>query len=100
MAKLRLTLELIIALGVLLLAGVFASSNNTVLTVDLLIAMWEVSSGVALLTLFVVGSLFGFLVRIPSSLASRARLKRAEHKIKQLSQANSENSSSKSIAQS
>lgn len=85
MIKLRLLIEILIVLVVIALACVFAFANETRILVDLLVDSIELNAGVAFLVAFGAGALFGFLVRIPSTLALKAKLMRTERKLKQAS---------------
>lgn len=85
MIKLRLLIEILIVLVVIAVACVFAFANETRILVDLLVHSIELNAGIAFLVAFGVGALFGFLVRIPSTLALKAKLIRTERKLKQAS---------------
>ncbi|KZX76199.1 hypothetical protein A3715_06785 [Oleiphilus sp. HI0009] len=87
MSKLVLLIEVILLAALVALGVAFALSNSERLSVDYLIGNIDVSAGVALLIMFSLGGVFGYLVRLPSNIAIKSRLLKVERELQRTKQA-------------
>ena len=83
MSKIRILLEILLVLCVIAFASAFVYANEQTLIVDFLAGAAQMSSGTALLSMFIVGGLLGFIVRLPSILSLKAKLLKAQRTIAQ-----------------
>lgn len=83
-SKIRLLIELIFLIIVIIAAVFFAMSNEASVTIDYLVSVIEAPIGVALIFMFVLGGIIGFVVRLPSTWALRAKLAQTRKKLVQL----------------
>jgi len=82
MAALKLFIYIVILLVIVALGMLFGFRNDTAVTVDLLFT--DVSTmgiGVWILLSFVIGSLFGWLVSLPSTIGLKVSSKHHQRKI-------------------
>lgn len=76
MSKVRLLVETLILLVIVCLTIAFIMTNRSDIELDLLFAAYQVDLGIALVVAFVIGSLIGFLFRLPQMFKRSSRPKK------------------------
>lgn len=80
-SKLRLLLDVFFLVATIIVSAVFALSNEQPVFVDFVLFEQQAPLGVMILLVFIAGGLLGFLVRLPSSWALKAKLSQSQKKL-------------------